>query len=863
MSREKMNIQYRIRAVDNFTKTHNKFHRQLTNIKRHVESIDNNKTIEFDANINKFTRKVRRVREDLAKINDNNVDIDVNSAEALIDLSKIERAVESINNNISVLINVVGDRKAKRDLNKVGRRVDRLQRKNILIQIRTNSQEALQSFRGFMGKIARLSRDAGELFTSMFGSALMASAPALAASLWSAVGAVGALGPMVGALSGGAMGLVTAFGAAGIGIAGFTGLAVSSLSDVFSVNKELNELKQELNDTTDEEARLEIIAEMEKLMESLTGEQKRALKSVQNLSSTWKKLSDRLEPKVIDTFVSSMSALETVIERLAPMMGEVAHEAAELADMLKLNIDSKDFRKFIDFLNKSAAPIMSDIIQGLGNFTMGIVNMLTAFGPLAEEVAEGFNTMGREFREWADGLSESEKFQKFMEYIREEAPKLLSIFGGLIVGLVDLFAAFGPLASDMLDGLLDMVDGFKEWASTLDENEGFQNFIQFVRDNGPELLDFFGELREFLVNIIEGFAKASEHMTPFITRVLEIMNAFMDANPWLMEFVGILSTLIGIAMLVYVPLRLLWSVLRILLTPIILVVGWIVKHFIPALQKLWEWIDKYILPVFKKVWDWAMKYLVPAFQKVWEWAKKWLGPIIKWLWDQFKKGNVLKRVGGFLLRFLGPLGIVAIAVIEFAGFIRDSWDDIKKWTKKKWGEITDFLEGLEGTFERAGGNVIDGFKRGLEKAKDGMMTSVTSIFNTMVNNVYRTLDINSPSKVFRAIGMSTGEGFVAGIIKMTGAVAKASAKIVDAAIPSMTPNLEFQGISTATSRRMSDSSNNEIERDNGERERIIVEVPLYANGKEIARATVDDMEKLINERKNVRKRKPRRVSVVV
>lgn len=82
----------------------------------------------------------------------------------------------------------------------------------------------------------------------------------------------------------------------------------------------------------------------------------------------------------------------------------------------------------------------------------------------------------------------------------------------------------------------------------------------------------------------------------------------------------------------------------------------------------------------------------------------------------------------------------------------------------------------------AGVNAANGFIAGMDskiaevKAKAAEMAAASSI------SAKAQLKVNSPSKVFIGIGSSVGEGFVMGIDRMAGAVARSSANVADGAI---------------------------------------------------------------------------------
>ena len=795
--------------MDNFSKTMNKLHVRLENIKRHADSLD-------DQLIN---------------------------------------------------VDVTGDMKARRDLRKVGREADRVGRKNVMILVRTNANNALQSFRKDMGKIATLSRDIGEIIGRTLTSALVTASTTGVASMGALAGVIGNLGPMVGALAGGTFGLATALGVAGVAAAGFGAVAFPSIRKVFEANSELKDLQEQLANADSGEERAEILAEMAAITDDLSSSQRKALASIGSLSDTFGKLSKSVEPESMYVFTQSLGILESLMVRLTPMIESVAKVAVRLTDSLKFNVDSKDFSAFIDFLNSSAAPIMDEIFKGLGNFTMGIVNMMTAFGPASQVIASGFNDMGRRFREWAAGLSESERFNAFIDYVLKEGPKVLSIFGGITTGLVDMFAAFGPLASEMMDGLLEMIEGFKEWARTLDENPAFQEFTEWVRSHGPELVDFFGRLRELLINLGIGFAQVSETVTPFLTNLMEMANSFMENNRWAGQLFAWLVTLGGAAMntgIIFRILKFVFDTVKGAIAPIASRVG---PHLLRFFQWLGSMISTYVIPWLSRLWQWFLRGL-----------------------------PTLTRLGAFFVRFItGPIGWIVQAIIALGIIVYKNWDSIWSWTKDLWGKtkkwivekveqisetankvkefvdrvirhfkelwngikerMSDIKEAITDGWKKAqsfledidlwqiGRDIINGLVRGIQSVD--LKSVVSGIASKLPSWIKGPLRIASPSKVTAELGGFVGEGLAVGMEGSMRMIRKASDRMAVAAIPSRN-NLQFQGVdsNTAPNRWGNTSRYIDDERYYDENRRQVIEVPVYLNGREIAKASTEDVTRI-------------------
>src|SRR5699024_5485726 len=165
-----------------------------------------------------------------------------------------------------------------------------------------------------------------------------------------------------------------------------------------------------------------------------------------------------------------------------------------------------------------------------------------------ENVAGAFEDMGTKFANWADRMAETNGFHDFTNYVMENMPKISSIFSDAFHGIIDLFAAFGENSSLVLDGLVDMMERFREWSATIKESDGFQKFIDYIQTNGPTVVSLIGNIVMMVVN----FAVA---MAPIAQVVLEVVNAIIawtaelfKTNPIVAQVIGVITTLAGILM---------------------------------------------------------------------------------------------------------------------------------------------------------------------------------------------------------------------------------------------------------------------------------------------------------------------------
>jgi hypothetical protein len=93
--------------------------------------------------------------------------------------------------------------------------------------------------------------------------------------------------------------------------------------------------------------------------------------------------------------------------------------------------------------------------------------------------------------------------------------------------------AFNPLSRGFTGGLEEMTARFAEWSKTLDTNQGFQDFLDTVREAGPELEDFAGSTIQLLAGVAKASAPLGEVTLPILTGILKVLAAIAnsDAGP--------------------------------------------------------------------------------------------------------------------------------------------------------------------------------------------------------------------------------------------------------------------------------------------------------------------------------------------
>ncbi|MGE7839611.1 hypothetical protein ACQKNX_02350 [Lysinibacillus sp. NPDC093712] len=451
--------------------------------------MNGNFTARIGARITEFMARMRQVQNTI-RTTANDVRVDIGA-----DVSQFNRRMAEIRARIASLI-----------------------RERVVIKIEARIEE----FQNKINRIATNIRAFGELMQHTLMGTMMAVFPAIAPILANVAVAIANLGPMIGTVAGSTFALAGAFVAAGAAAVAFGAVAIPTIKDLF-------------NETGP----------------PFTALQKKAWNSFESVKKTYRSLVKETETPVLQAFTSAMQATDSILNKLRPLFNTSAQAVANLMAQLNTAIESPPIQQFLDYLNASGAPMLETFGRSFGNVFKGLLSMLTAFAPLSVSTAKGFEEMTARFAEWANGLSSSAKFQAFIDYVNTNMPKIRAIFRDAIAGVVYFFSAFAGSSSGMMDGLVSMMARFKEWSSTLSQNQGFQQFIAFVQQSAPSVMTLIGNLITFLVNLGIGMAPLGAAIINIANKFLEFANSLMENNrsigviiAGLISFGGILLTIV-------------------------------------------------------------------------------------------------------------------------------------------------------------------------------------------------------------------------------------------------------------------------------------------------------------------------------
>lgn len=631
------------------------FTRKMQQVDANIRKTASGANVNIGANVREFMRKMIQVRAQTNLLKASNAEINIQA-----DTSRFNRTVAMLKAKMLALSASKVVIAIKADYNNV---------KKFFGELR----QGYQAGQAMMGKIATSMRNFGELVGTSLQGAFMSVLPAISPILANVGALIGNLGVMIGVMAGQATAFVFGAATAFAGFGASLALVIGNVKQLYDKNAKLNALQKETKSAID------------------------------GIKTTFDGLVKLTQKPILEGVKTGAQTASSLLKQLQPLFVSSANAFKQLTIAFKQSLGTPPVQQFIQYLNKEGAPMMVTFGKAAGNLLKGLGSMFVAFAPLTKTVSQGFLEMTQSFAKWAQSLQKSEKFKAFISYVQANMPKISSIFGNAIVGVVNFFSAFSGSASGMMTSLQGLMQRWRAWSAALGENQAFQNFLNYVKATAPSVMSLIGNLTTFLVNLGIGLAPLGAKILELANKFLQWTNNMMQTNPIVGQIIAILVSLTGAVMAVL---------------PWILTFGTMFVRIIPTITRFAT----------------SVSGIMPKITS--------LGSSIL---------NVARLALPWLLRGLalltGPIGI-AIAIISLlvaAGIaLYQNWDTVKQkaaelatWIATGWSQVLSSTTAL-----------WNAIKTVLSVVWNWIKSTATSIFNSLkasILTVWNNIKANASS----------------------------------------------------------------------------------------------------------------------
>lgn len=176
----------------------------------------------------------------------------------------------------------------------------------------------------------------------------------------------------------------------------------------------------------------------------------------------------------------SMDHFELVAPRVASLFEAIGRTGGALLAEGAETLAGGEWAEFLSFVEDNAPQALDQLGRAVGNVAKGLAELWMAFAPLNDDFTTFLLEASRGFATWADGLSETEGFREFVEYLRANGPQVGETLGSIASAVVSIIEAAAPLGGPVLEAFELIADTLKTIADSPAGSKIFTMAAAFV-----------------------------------------------------------------------------------------------------------------------------------------------------------------------------------------------------------------------------------------------------------------------------------------------------------------------------------------------------------------------------------------------
>lgn len=339
-----------------------------------------------------------------------------------------------------------------------------------------------------------------------------------------------------------------------------------------------------------------------------------------------------------------------------------------------------------------------------------ISSLVDTYGPRLKDFVKVMSRTIGDFAISFGRAMESPEMQAFFDTMAEYAPTFFTQFGDLGIAFIKIIAgvarAFAPFAKEFMDGFVNLAEGWADWANGLADNPAFQAFLDYVRAEGPVVLELLGDLLKLVINIGIGLAESG-----VFDMLAGLIGFLADLDPQVIA--GIVGSILALAAASQIAagINSLIITLGFLATStvgvVVLAIGALVVAFVTlynsnetfrkGVDAVWAWIQG-VIEGFVDWWQgsfmpWWSDTALPALKAVWD----AIAAGATWLWETMLQPifTGLMTVVGVVFTFIAWAWEHGLKPVITAIGIFIAWT----WNNVIWPVLKIFGEAIAAVFQ--------------------------------------------------------------------------------------------------------------------------------------------------------------------
>lgn len=411
-----------------------------------------------------FDREMEKIKQDLADLKKSRTDpsIGANTEEAREKTGRVREWLRNLRRSRTDPSIGAQAQEFNRTARGIRRQLRQLARWKTVVTITANARSVFRTVRRIRGQIGSLRGMA--MLTFGFGMNMEAIRAVKALSdQWLSFrnllkASVPMLVPLIGSLTGAFGGLAASLGGAAGALGVWAVGAIPAITKAGEFSSELEKARNRLAQAETQAQRQSALQEINFLFSEMTPTMEKTVVAIQDIKNGWAEFQEAIQPGVLKVLKQAIDVISLSLKRMTPIVNAVSPLIVDWLHSMEASLDSGTLQKFFQWLGTTGVSLLDKWGRAFGQAFAGVLNLLMAFTPLAEDTATGARRMATQFNEWAKSLRTDPDFLDFMRDVRAIMPDLMSIIESLVEAFQDLNEVLMPVFKPLLSFLADFME---------------------------------------------------------------------------------------------------------------------------------------------------------------------------------------------------------------------------------------------------------------------------------------------------------------------------------------------------------------------------------------------------------------------
>lgn len=183
-----------------------------------------------------------------------------------------------------------------------------------------------------------------------------------------------------------------------------------------------------------------------------------AVRQFQALKDAFAEFQNLSAPTTLPIFTEAFRGMAALLPRLVPLVQSFGNVFLRVLQDMNSHMQGAGFQKFLDWAARVGALNFDNLLRAMGNIIQTLMNLGMAFSNQGLGFTRWLEDVTGKWVTWSAALQNNRGFQNFIEFFNKNGPLLGALLSNLATLMGRFVQALAPLATITLQGLIDLTN---------------------------------------------------------------------------------------------------------------------------------------------------------------------------------------------------------------------------------------------------------------------------------------------------------------------------------------------------------------------------------------------------------------------